>query len=1021
MPRRMAVAMLLVLATALPALAQRMPVTTFTRVHGLSHEYIFHLLTDSRGFTWLATQDGVSRYDGARFTTYHRADGVPDRAINAVFETRNKTIWISTNGGGVARFEPRGVIGEDGTRRLFTTFRVGTTRRTNRVNALAEDDAGTLWAATDGGLFQMGLRDAGFAPVPLSTLGLPDDLYISDVAPVAGGELWLGTTRGLVRRVADGRGTLYVATGDAGRPFVRHVVLDQTRRLVWALTTRGIFALALPPVGTILATTSAPPRSCGLGADRRITFPTRPGDGCLVGVPEGLANDTPHAMVLEPGGRTIIGHSAGGLTEIADGRAAIIEAANEEFDISALSFDIGGNLWIGTQAGAKRVQKGGFLSFSTFDGLNTHYIRRVQLDRHGRVIVSTHDHTLHWFEGGALRQGRFPLGPDVLRPSWIGSSDYRSPTGEWWVPTAQGLYRFPPVENLADLGRTRPLAVYRTSDGLATNEISHLRMDSRGDLWVGHVSTGGPAVSRLRAGATRFETLIIEGVQPMSTIVSFAEDRTGQMWMSMRDGGIARHRKGRVERVPGMPWMPGTGLFLDSRGRLWMCNIDGILRIENPEDDEVRIRRYGPDDGLDRHALTLVEDLHGRLFLGTLNGVVLFDPERRTVRHYTTADGLPASNVQTSVRDAQGDLWFGTARGLARLRPSELSLAPPGAPRISGVIVGDRRVVVSEFGDLEVSGLEVAPNQNRLHIDFFAQGGGTLPAQYQFRLSPDDPWSAASESRSVELAALSPARYRFEVRSVDPATGAVVPGVAVVAFRVLPPFWMRWWFLLLAAAAAVGAGYGVHRYRLAGAVRLERIRARIATDLHDDIGSSLSQIAILSEVSRQRIRNDPEMAHEPLGLIAETSRELVDKMSDIVWAVNPRRDSLSDLVYRMRRFADDTFGATDIKHRFTAPDSVHHLRLGPDVRRELLLILKESVTNIAKHARATEASIDIALDGSRLLLTIRDNGRGFDTEASFDGNGVYSMRNRVQALGGKLDIRSEPGSGTTVSLELVNS
>jgi ligand-binding sensor domain-containing protein/signal transduction histidine kinase len=1020
MPRRMAVTTLLLLAVALPAYAQRMPVTTFTRVHGLSHEYVFDLLSDSRGFTWLATQDGVSRYDGARFTTYHRGDGVPDRAINAVLETRDKTIWVATNGGGVARFEPQGVVAEDGSRKLFTTFRVGPTRRTNRVNRLAEDDSGTLWAGTDGGLFRMGSRDAGFSPVPLSPLGLPDDLYVSDIAPGAGGELWMGTTRGLLRRMADGRGTLYVATGNRARPFVRHVRRDDAQGLIWALTSRGAFVLAQPPVGTMLTAPTDTPRGCGVGPDRRIGLPTTPGDGCLVGVPEGLANDAPYAIVLDPAGRVILGHSAGGLTEIADRRASILEAANEEFDVTSLSFDVGGNLWIGTQGGAKRVQKGGFVSFSTYDGLSTHQVRRVQTDRDGRVLITTSDHTIHWFEGNELRRVKFPLGPDVLRPSWVGASDYLAPTGEWWVPTAQGLYRFASAE-LHRLGEAKPLAVYTTRDGLATDEPSQLRMDSRGDLWVGHVSTGGPAVSRLRAGGTRFETLTIDGVPPISTVVSFAEDRSGQMWMSMRDGGIARYRDGRIQGVPGMPWMPGTGLFLDSRGRLWMCNVDGILRIENPEADVVGVRRYGPEDGLDRHALALVEDFSGRLFLGTLNGVVLFDPDRRTVRQYTPADGLPASNVQTAVRDARGDLWFGTSRGVARLRPSELSLAPPGPARVSNVLVGDHRVLVSEFGDMEVAGLEVGPDQNRLHIDFFALGGGTLPARYQYRLSADQPWSAASESRSVELAALSPANYRFEVRSVDPATGAVVPGVAVVAFRVLPPFWMRWWFMLLVAAAVAAAAYAVHRYRLAGAVRLERIRARIATDLHDDIGSSLSQIAILSEVSRQRIRNDPASAHEPLGLIAETSRELVDKMSDIVWAVNPRRDSLSDLVYRMRRFTDDTFSAADIQYRFTAPDLVQHLKLGPDVRRELLLILKESVTNIAKHAKATEASVEIAVDGSRLSLTIRDNGRGFDTEASFDGNGVYSMRNRVQALGGRLDIASKPGLGTTVSLELVNS
>ena len=994
-----------------------MPVTTFTKVHGLSHEYVIDILTDSRGFVWLATQDGVSRFDGARFTTYEKRDGVPDRAINSVLETRDGTIWVSTNGGGVARFDPRGAAGPDGQRHLFTAFRVGPDRRTNRVNRLAEDESGSLWAATDGGLFRRTAGDGAFALVPLSSLGLPDDLYVSDLATQQNGELWLATAQGLVRRLADGRGITYVATIDLARPFVRRVLADDRTGLIWAVSTGGLLVLARPPVGTLLAAAPGPPGPCP-AVGGQVRLPARPGDACHIGHGQGLSNSRPSAIAFGRDGRILLGHNEGGLTEIVKGRVSIIEPANEEFDVTSLGLDKGGNLWIGTQAGAKRVQRGGFVAFSTYDGMAMHNVRRVQLGPHRDVIVETFDSTLHWFEGNRLRRVRFPLGPEVTRPTWSGSASYRAPTGEWWIPSSRGLYRFAGVENLPQIAGARRLGFYTTADGLASNDISQLMMDGRGDLWVGHSSTGGPAVSRLRAGARRFEVLPLEDVPRITTIVSFAEDRTGQVWMGMRDGGIARFRQGRLRGVAGAPHLPGTNLFVDSRGRLWLGNADGLLRVENPEGETIRTRLFGTADGLDRQALTLVEDLNGRLFLGTMNGVVQFEPDRPSVRHYTTSDGLPSSNVISSVRDGRGDLWFGTQRGLARLRPSEISLTPPGPARVSAVQVGERRALVSEFGELEVNGLQVAPDQNRVHIDFFALGGGSLATQYQYRLSPDEPWSGASESRSVDLAGLSPARYHFEVRALDPATGAVVPGTASVAFQVLPPLWLRWWFLALLGLGAAATGYLVHRSRLAGAVRMERVRARIATDLHDDIGSSLSQIAILSEVSRQRIRNDPATAHEPLGLIAETSRELVDKMADIVWAVNPKRDSLSDLIYRMRRFADDTFGATDIAFRFSAPESVQHLRLGADVRRELLLILKESVTNIVKHARATETSVDLAVEGPRLLLTIRDNGRGFDPDAAFDGNGVQSMRSRVQSLGGRLAITSTPGRGTTVAMEV---
>jgi signal transduction histidine kinase len=155
---------------------------------------------------------------------------------------------------------------------------------------------------------------------------------------------------------------------------------------------------------------------------------------------------------------------------------------------------------------------------------------------------------------------------------------------------------------------------------------------------------------------------------------------------------------------------------------------------------------------------------------------------------------------------------------------------------------------------------------------------------------------------------------------------------------------------------------------------------------------------------------------EPLASIATTSRDLVDSMSDIVWAVNPRTDSLDDLVRRMHRFAEETLGAADIALTFSAPSTAGHLRLDPDLRRELYLILKESVNNIARHSGASEATVHLSQGHSELRLVITDNGRGFDPAARTDGNGVGSMRKRAALFGGVFTIDSAPGHGTRVSL-----
>jgi signal transduction histidine kinase len=209
------------------------------------------------------------------------------------------------------------------------------------------------------------------------------------------------------------------------------------------------------------------------------------------------------------------------------------------------------------------------------------------------------------------------------------------------------------------------------------------------------------------------------------------------------------------------------------------------------------------------------------------------------------------------------------------------------------------------------------------------------------------------------------------------------------------------------------------------------VRTRIATDLHDDIGSSLSKIAILSEVVRQKNGiggNGAEVngKNEPLEIIANTSREMVDSMSDIVWAINPERDNLSDLIQRMRRFAEDILDAQNLDYKFIVPEHLREIALGADVRRDVYLIFKECVNNLAKYAEASEAIIEIKLENNYLHVGIADDGRGFDVEyilnngtaSGFGGNGLRNMKRRAGNFGGAIEIESAVGAGTRIVLQI---
>ncbi|HKP73362.1 MAG TPA: ATP-binding protein, partial [Pyrinomonadaceae bacterium] len=505
------------------------------------------------------------------------------------------------------------------------------------------------------------------------------------------------------------------------------------------------------------------------------------------------------------------------------------------------------------------------------------------------------------------------------------------------------------------------------------------------------------------------------------------------LWMGMHNGGLARRRPGAGGRfelfgvADGVPEGFEQGMYLDRAGRLWIATRQNGVRLEDPAAERPRIVPLTTVEQLASDNLRcFVEDEQGRVYVGNARGVDRLDLQTGRIRHFTTADGLAKSEVMAAFRDRHGALWFGTREGLSRLVPE-----PERAEQSPLVLIGGLRVAgvpypVSEMGAPAVQGLVLEAGQNQIQIDFFSldfSAGEGVRYQYKFDGAGAD-WSALTDQRTV-TANLSPGAYRFLVRAVN-AEGALSPEPASVAFQILRPVWQRWWFLSLAALVLAIVVFAFARSRVARLVELERVRTRIATDLHDDIGSSLSQIAILSEVVTQRVPESNAPVLEPVALIAGTSREMVDSMSDIVWAINPQRDHLSDLTQRMRRFASDSLNARDIGFRFRAPAAEKDIRLGADLRREVYLIFKECVNNLVKHSKCNEAELELRIVNNWIVLRISDDGEGFDPAAqtpngngaSLGGHGLPSMRRRAEALGGTFEVKSEKGRGTVSTLKV---
>src|SRR6185436_14257262 len=239
--------------------------------------------------------------------------------------------------------------------------------------------------------------------------------------------------------------------------------------------------------------------------------------------------------------------------------------------------------------------------------------------------------------------------------------------------------------------------------------------------------------------------------------------------------------------------------------------------------------------------------------------------------------------------------------------------------------------------------------------------------------------------------------------------------IATLKIHIDPPFWNSWWFYLLCAAAVAGLLYFIYKLRVNRILAVEMVRRRVARDLHDDMGSTLSTINILSEMAKMKIRNDVEKTSEYIGKISDNSSRMMEAIDDIVWSINPMNDSMQKITARMREFATSVLEAKDIDLDFKVEDEVSHLTLDMEARRDFFLIFKEAVNNVAKYSNCRNASIYVGVRQKRLLLDIRDNGVGFDVNND-NGNGLINMKKRADSLKGKIVITSLPGAGSQVSL-----
>jgi signal transduction histidine kinase len=575
---------------------------------------------------------------------------------------------------------------------------------------------------------------------------------------------------------------------------------------------------------------------------------------------------------------------------------------------------------------------------------------------------------------------------------------------------------------------------YSVNDGLTHNQVNALYEDRENRLWIG-TSAG---LNRLAQG--KITTYTTKDGLAHNDVRAILQDRKGDLWMATYGGGVNRLRDSRFAAFTTKEGLSDNKAWViyedkDADNVLWLGTENGLNRLK-----EGRISAFTVNEGLfDNVVNSILEDDRGNLWISCNRGVYRVPKEelnavaegrisRVSYVSYGVSDGMLSSetngeNQPAACKTRDGRLWFPTTDGIVAIEPGEITdndLAPP-------VVIED---IIMDNQTLDLNRPARLPPGRGNVIEFrYTANSLVAPERVRFMYcldGCDEDWKDAGDRRVAYYTNLQPGHYNFRVKACN-NHGVWNQAGASFAFYLAPHFYQTWPFYVLCGTFTVLTGYGLHRLRL-GVVRkierlekqhaLEKERARIANEMHDDLGSSLTQIALLSELANRDLERT-DQAGEHIRKITGTTREVFRAMDEIVWAVNPKHDTLSSLIGYLSKFAQDYLRPADIRCRLDLPEQLPPHPLATDERHNLFLAVKEALNNVVKHSAASEVWLRVDVSGSTCLITIEDNGRGFVVESARpDGNGLGSMRERLAAIDGEFRVESQPGQGTKLQLLL---
>lgn len=944
---------------------------------GLSQSTVNAIVQDAHGFMWFGTDDGLNRYDGYSISIFRHDHGdslsIADNTITSLLTDHNGDLWVGTMYGGVDRYALK--------ENRFYHYKNSDDDNTiseNYITCLFEDSNHNIWVGTRNSGLNM------FNPLKGSITTYHSDK--KNNKSLSNNSIWAMT--------------------------------EDSSGFLWIATSSGLSKLQL---------NSSPYKN---------------------NFYRSLSGIDVRSLLIDRSAKLWIGTTTGinGINEI-----------NNKRSIQSMHEDLSSNLWIASDKGLEKFDR----KNGTFQKESGEISQILFEDKSGILWVGTFSRGVMIYD---WRRNQFrhyidtPGSPNSVNLNMITAIIQEKEGGLWVGTLGSGLRRYN-----SKRGKTANYT-FNKKDGYEPddNKIGCLYESTDGNIWIGTRNGGIISFNKLKNTFTRFK-------HPGNTfdrIYAFNEDHSGKLLVGTSKGlfildkgtGIFT-RCSPVENNNEI--IPVTVIQPDKDGNLWIGTLgNGIYRF-NPKTNSFKrylLSHKRDMNEVNNNVYSIYRDSQDIIWIGTWGaGLIRLNPETEKFTNYTVKNGLPNDVVYSILPDKSGNFWLSTNKGISKFNPSAGTFinfdtrdglqanefnqgayfgAPGGELFFGGVngfnsfypddveknlYVPPVYITTLKIFDKalsfpspvsKINQVELSYSQNFFSLEFVALNF-TSPEknQYSYMLEGfDKTWHNVNASqRYGSYTNVDPGTYIFRVKASN-NDGIWNQYPASITIIITPPFWQTWWFRVLAAICIISFFTGLYKYRIYQLLKIEHMRVRIATDLHDELGSNLSGIALASQMTNGLVPSDVQRLRD----IRKNALQTIDTMHDIVWFIKPEHDYPAELISKMKELAASLL--FNISYNFSCDsDSLADI-IDTEDRQNIFLIYKESLTNIVKHAQSGCVDIEIGSNKKKFLLSIKDNGCGFEVLSGNSGDGIRNMQNRAARIHAVLEIQSCPGKGTLILL-----